>query len=53
MNSIIDLHSYGHDIETTWLMDRGCESFGDDALTKKIDIISSRDLDRLYISCGL
>lgn len=25
MNSLIDLHSYGHDIETAWLIDRGCE----------------------------
>ncbi|MCM1263622.1 MAG: AGE family epimerase/isomerase [Butyrivibrio sp.] len=25
MNSIIDLHSYGHDIETAWLIDRGVE----------------------------
>ncbi len=23
MNSILDLHSYGHDIETSWLIDRG------------------------------
>ena len=22
-NPIIDLHSYGHDIETAWLVDRG------------------------------
>lgn len=25
MNSILDLHSYGHDIETAWLVDRGVE----------------------------
>ncbi len=25
MNSILDLHSYGHDIETAWLIDRGLE----------------------------
>ena len=24
-NSLIDLYSYGHDIETSWLMDRGLE----------------------------
>ena len=29
MNSILDLHSYGHDIETAWLMDRGIEVLGD------------------------
>lgn len=25
MNSLIDLNSYGHDIEASWLLDRGCE----------------------------
>ena len=25
MHSILDLHSYGHDIEAAWLIDRGCE----------------------------
>ena len=29
MNSIIDLHSYGHDIETAWLIDRGVEVLGE------------------------
>ena len=28
-NSIIDLHSYGHDIETSWLADRAQEILGD------------------------
>ena len=28
-NSLIDLHSYGHDIETAWLIDRGLEVLGD------------------------
>ncbi len=28
-NSIIDLHSYGHDIETAWLLDRGVEILGE------------------------
>lgn len=31
MNSIIDLHSYGHDIETSWLLDRGLNVLGDKA----------------------
>ncbi len=31
MNSIIDLHSYGHDIETAWLLDRGLSVLGDEA----------------------
>ena len=29
MNSLIDLHSYGHDIETCWLLDRGLNVLGD------------------------
>lgn len=29
-NSLIDLHSYGHDIETAWLIDRGLELLKDD-----------------------
>lgn len=29
MNSILDLHSYGHDIETAWLIDRGVEVLGE------------------------
>ena len=31
MNSIIDLHSYGHDIETAWLLDRGIAVLEDEA----------------------
>ncbi len=34
--SLIDLHSYGHDIETSWLMDRGLEILEDKAYTDKI-----------------
>lgn len=30
MNSLIDLHSYGHDIETAWLLERGLEILGDE-----------------------
>lgn len=36
MNSILDLHSYGHDIETAWLIDRGCEIMEDAAYTEKM-----------------
>lgn len=35
-HSLIDLHSYGHDIETSWLADRTLEVLGDDALTARI-----------------
>ena len=31
MNPIIDLHSYGHDIEAAWLIGRACSVLGDSA----------------------
>lgn len=42
-NSLIDLYSYGHDIETAWLIDRGCEVLGDPVITEKMGKIT-RDL---------
>lgn len=36
MNSLLDIHSYGHDIEAAWLLDRACEVAGDDALTARV-----------------
>lgn len=44
MNSILDLHSYGHDIETAWLVDRTLEILGDEVYTKKLTPII-RDLE--------
>lgn len=35
MDVIGDIHSYGHDIEATWLIDRACEIIGDPAITAK------------------
>ena len=34
--SLIDLHSYGHDIEASWLLDRACEEIEDIGLTGKV-----------------
>ena len=42
-NTILDLHSYGHDIETAWLIDLGVEVLGDPAYEKKLAPIT-RDL---------
>lgn len=39
-NSIIDLYSYGHDIESSWLMDWGTALLGDGQLTAKISDIN-------------
>lgn len=30
-----DIHSYGHDIEATWLMDKACDELGDEELKKE------------------
>lgn len=36
MNSILDLHSYGHDIETAWLIRRGTDVLGDKVYEDKM-----------------
>lgn len=36
MNSILDLHSYGHDIETAWLIRRGTDVLGDKSYEEKM-----------------
>lgn len=41
MNNLIDLQSYGHDIETTWLIDRGVEVLGDPEIEARITPITS------------
>ena len=37
-----DIHSYGHDIEATWLLDRACEVIGDRELTEKVSAMNKR-----------
>ncbi len=39
-NTLIDLHSYGHDIEASWLVDRGLDILDDKAYTEKISPIN-------------
>ncbi|MGN0406082.1 MAG: AGE family epimerase/isomerase [Bariatricus sp.] len=41
--SLLDLHSYGHDIETAWLVDRAVEVIGEAAYEEKMSPIT-RDL---------
>ena len=41
-NSLIDLYSYGHDIETSWLLDRATEVLGEAEYTEKITKITDR-----------
>lgn len=48
MNSIIDLHSYGHDIETAWLIDRGTEILGEKDYTDKLKPIILDLTEQIY-----
>ena len=47
-HSLIDLYSYGHDIETAWLIDRGLEILGDEELTKKLSDITEKLAENIY-----
>lgn len=48
MNTILDLHSYGHDIETAWLMDRGVEVLGEKKYEKKMTPITKDLTAEIY-----
>lgn len=47
-NTILDLHSYGHDIETAWLIDRGVEVLGEKAYEKKMSPITQALTAQIY-----
>ena len=47
-NSIIDLYSYGHDIESSWLIDWGTRLLGDKPLTAKIEAINTEMAKAIY-----
>ena len=47
-NTILDLHSYGHDFEPAWLMDRGVEVLGDAAYEKKMLPITKDFTEQIY-----
>lgn len=48
MNSILDLHSYGHDIETAWLLRRGTDVLGEKAYEDKMLPIILDLTDQVY-----
>ncbi|MCR4609545.1 MAG: AGE family epimerase/isomerase [Eubacterium sp.] len=50
-NSLIDLHSFGHDIETAWLIDRTVEVLG--AKGTEYDMTDITDIlaDKIYRDC--
>lgn len=45
---IIDLHSYGHDIETAWLVDRGVEVLGEASYAEKMNPITQDLTAEIY-----
>lgn len=47
-HSLIDLHSYGHDIETSWLADRTLELINEPGFTEKIRPLLLNMADRTY-----
>lgn len=47
-NTLIDLYSYGHDIETAWLIDKGLEVLGDAAYTAKLSPITQTITENIY-----
>jgi len=47
-NSIIDLYSYGHDIESSWLIDWGCGLLGDNDLTRRVSKINQEMAEAVF-----
>ncbi|MCD8094972.1 MAG: AGE family epimerase/isomerase [Ruminococcus sp.] len=43
-----DIHSFGHDIEASWLMDKAVEMLGDDELTASFHDIDLRLAENIY-----
>lgn len=46
--TILDLYSYGHDIETAWLLDRGVEVLGEELYRKRIHPITKDLTKQIY-----
>lgn len=45
---IIDLHSYGHDIESAWLLDWGCSLMADEAVNAKLIPVLTEMAQNVY-----
>lgn len=46
--SLIDLYSYGHDIESSWLIDRALEVLGDSDLSRKLAPVTQEMAQHIY-----
>lgn len=42
LDVIGDIHSYGHDIEATWLLDRACDVMGDEKLAAEVAAMNEK-----------
>lgn len=54
-NTVGDIHSYGHDIEATWLMDRACDVLGDEELKNQfaeMDLKISHNIQNIALEDG-
>lgn len=47
-HSILDLHSYGHDIEAAWLLNRGIDILDDEKYCKKLDPVIDDLTEQIY-----
>ena len=47
-NSLIDLYSYGHDIESAWLVDRGLDVLGDWNCQERLGPITKEITENIY-----
>lgn len=47
-NSLIDLYSYGHDIEAAWLLDRGLEVLGDREYKERLSPVTKELTKNIY-----
>ena len=48
LDVIGDIYSYGHDIEATWLIDRACETIGDEKLIKDWQEKNLKIAEKIY-----
>ena len=47
-HSLIDLHSFGHDIESSWLIDEGCQLLGDSGIAQDVKSINQTLASEIY-----